>query len=142
MMSDYLIKEYPGFKHITRVRVGPLPGEAAEIIEEGISPRLYYPLLHWADAVVLAPDRTIIIECKIKLSSDALGQILINANLFERTEEYKDRWELPLIMEVVYAYGDKEVIRMLEQHGVRTRLFRPPYIETYYLEKIRNTYGG
>jgi len=141
MTSDYLIKHHPDAKHVTRVRVGALPGEAARAHEEGLSPRLYLPLLHWADALALYPLATHIIECKIKLSSGALGQILVNAGLFLKTDEYKARWELPLIKEVVYAYGDDPVIDLLRQNGVRPIMFRPDYIEKYYLEKIRTTYG-
>ena len=141
MTVDYLIKFHPDAKHMTRVRLGPLPPAAARAEAEGMSPRLYVPVLHWADALALYPDRTVIIETKIKLTADALGQILTNAALFLRTDEFWARWTMPLIKEVVYAYPDEEVLRMLRLHGVKFVFFRPDYIKEYYLERIRTTYG-
>ena len=140
MTTDYLIERHPDAVHMTRVRVGPLPPQAAETEREGISPRIYYPTLHWADGIALYPDRSIVLEVKVKLDSRALGQILTNLDLFPDTPEFRDRAELPLSGEVVYAYPDRETLRMLDRHGIRHVQYRPPYIEAYYMEKIRTTY--
>lgn len=137
MIAEYLIEHHPNAKHLSRVRVGPLPDVAALLPKEGISPKLYYPLLHWADALAVYPDHTVILECKIKLTADALGQILINAGLFYETHELKPLHDKPLVMEVVYAYGDPFVLKQLHRHDVRTTQFRPKWTEEYYLAKLR-----
>lgn len=141
MVTDYLIEKHPNAKHMTRVRVGALPPEAESLVEKGISPKLYTPVLHWADGIALYPNRTVIIEAKIKLTSDALGQILTNANAFYKTEEFSDRWNKPLAMEVVYAYPDEQTLRMLQTHGIKAVRYRPEYIREYYIEKMRTIYG-
>ena len=140
MTVDYLIQAHPEAKHMTRVRVGPLPSGAEAAAEEGISPRMYIPVLHWADGVALYPDHIVLLEVKVKLHSDALGQILTNLDLFPDTPEFNDRRDLPISPEVVYAYPDRETLRMLDRHGIRAVRFRPDYIEAYYVEQLQKVY--
>jgi len=140
MTVDYLIQAHPEAKHMTRVRLGPLPPGATATAEEGISPRIYTPVLHWADGVALYSSRSVVLEVKVKLHSTALGQILTNLSLFPDTPEFMDRRGALLEGEVVYAYPDRETLRMLDRHGIRTVRFRPDYIETYYVEKLQKIY--
>lgn len=140
MTVDYLIQHHPEAKHMTRVRLGPLPPGAQVAAEEGISPRIYYPVLHWADGVALYVDRSVVLEVKVKLHSTALGQILTNLSLFPDTPEFNDRRGLELAGEVVYAYGDRETLRMLDRHDIRHVRFRPDYIKEYYVDKIQRVY--
>lgn len=140
MTVDYLIQHHPEAKHMTRVRLGPLPPGAEATAEEGISPRIYYPVLHWADGLALYPDHSVILEVKVKLHSDALGQILTNLALFPDTPDFRDRAGQPIIGEVVYGYPDRETLTMLDRHGIRTVQFRPDYIEEYYTELIQKVY--
>lgn len=140
MTTDYLIEKHPDAVHMTRVRLGPLPPQAMATKEEGISPRIYYPTLHWADGVALYVDRSVLLEVKVKLQSTALGQILTNMDLFPDTPEFRGRAAITLLGEVVYAYPDRQTSRMLDRHGIRHVQYRPDYIEEYYTEKIRRIY--
>ncbi len=142
MTADYLREKHPEATHVLRARLGPLPPQATRLQEEGISSRLYYPALHWADGLALYPDRTVLLEVKIKLDTRALGQILANLDLFRKTDEFRDRWSLPLEGEVVYAFPDRETIRLLDEQGIRHVEYCPDYIREYYLERIRATYEG
>ena len=140
MTTDYLIEKHPDAVHMTRVRLGPYPPQAEATAEEGISPRIYLPTLHWADGIALYPSRSVVLEVKVKLQSTALGQILTNLNLFPDTPEFRDRRHILLEGEAVYSYPDRETLSMLDRHGIRHVQYRPKYIEEYYMERIRQTY--
>lgn len=140
MTTDYLIAAHPTAKHYTRVRLGPLPDEARALEEEGISRMLYMVALHWADGVALYDNKAVVLEVKVKLHSTALGQILTNMTLFTETEQFQHLEGIPTEGEVVYAYGDKETLRMLDIHGIKAVKYRPAYIKKYYLEQLQKTY--
>jgi len=137
MMADYLIQKHPKARHLARVRLGPLPRVSPEFEEMGIGPQVYTVTLHWADGLALYPDRTLLFECKVRLDSRALGQILTNRDLFLETEEFRHRWDLPLESWVIYGYPDAETIRQLDKYGIKHEEFRPSYIEEYYMAKLR-----
>jgi len=137
MMADYLLTKHPKARHLTRVRLGPLPRVSPEFEAMGIGPQVYTVGLHWADGLALYPDKTLLFECKIKLQSTALGQILTNRRLFYKTDMFRDRWHLPLEPWVIYAYPDREVLEMLDINNIKHEQFRPSYIEEYYIAKLR-----
>lgn len=137
LISEWLAYIHPSAQHKLRVRVGPLPPEAEGLTELGISPYLYTGVRHWADAIVIYPDRVILIEGKFKLRSDVLGQILINYELFQESPEYQDILGRPIELQVLYAIDDPETRKALERRGIKVTQYLPPWAEKAYAERIR-----
>ncbi|MBA7571550.1 hypothetical protein ES708_13315 [subsurface metagenome] len=120
-----------------RVRVGELPPEAEAVAKMGISPYMYGVVRHWADAVVIYPDRVIVVEGKIKLSSVALGQIIVNTDLYGSTPEFRDTWDTQREGLLLYAFGDEVTERIAKNMGYKTERFCPAWAKKAYVDRMR-----
>lgn len=137
LVSEWAAEKHPDAKTHLRVRVGPLPPEAATLEKEGISPYMYGVVRHWADAVVIYPDHVIVVEGKLKLSSMALGQIIVNTEAFGETPEYRDRWDTPREGMLLYAYGDPRTQKAAEALGYRSERYCPTWAKKAYVDRMR-----
>ena len=81
--------------------------------------------------MILLPDKTIIVEAKIRLDPGVISKLEIYRRLFLETPEYKDRWRLPLELMLVYAIEDPVTIELAREKGMRCVPFRPPWISDY-----------
>ena len=120
-----------------RVRVGELPPEASAVEELGISPYMYGVVRHWADAVVIYPEKVIVVEGKLKLSSMALGQIIVNTELFAKTPEFRDTWDTPREGLLLFAYGDPETEKAAVSMGFKVERYCPAWAKKAYVERMR-----
>jgi len=137
MLADWISKHYPDVPHEYRVWLGRLPPEAVRAEELGITPQIYAPFGKWADAAIYLPDKTILVECKVKMDLKARGELETYRELFYVTERFKDRWGLPLELVLLYAYEDRDVKAWAEREGIRLEFYRPPYIEEYVKERMK-----
>jgi len=137
LVSEWAAKTHPEARVHFRVRVGELPEEAATLSAEGISPYMYGVVRHWADAVVIYPDRVLVVEGKLKLSSMALGQIIVNTELLGSTPEFRDRWDTPREGLLLFAYGDPETEKTAVAMGYKTERFCPAWAKKAYVERMR-----
>lgn len=137
LVSEWAAEKHPGaFVHF-RVRVGELPPEAEKVSALGISPYMYGVVRHWADAVVIYPDRVIVVEGKLKLSSVALGQIIVNTDLFGKTPEFRDTWHKDREGLLLYAFGDTVTEETAISMGYRTERYCPPWAKKAYVDRMR-----
>lgn len=137
LVAEWAAREHPDARVQLRVRVGELPPEAATVERMGISPYMYGVVRHWADAVIIYPDRVIVVEGKIKLSSMALGQIIVNTELFGSTPEFRDTWDRPREGILLYAFGDTQTERLAVAHGFTCEEFRPAWAKEAYINRMR-----
>jgi hypothetical protein len=131
MVAEALQKFFPGLPASTRVRLGmPHP----ELIFEDLSPEEIAMLRvwnRWADAVVFAPDRTYIIEGKIRPRLGPTEALELYTRLFLNTEEYRDRWKLPVEKVFIYAVEDPVLVNMAREKGIRTIQYQPSWLPDY-----------
>ena len=135
MVSEWLVKVYPGAQKVIRVWLGPV-GESAVLARAGVTPRVLMPFGGgWADALILGPDWTRIVEACVVADTRHVGALEGYVWLFDETIEYQDRWDMPLIPVLLYAYPRTLAIRMAEEKGFELVRFRPAFIRAYYHEK-------
>lgn len=137
LVSEWAAEKHPTAQVHLRVRVGELPPEAATVEKMGISPYMYGVVRHWADAVVIYPDRVIVVEGKLKLSSMALGQIIVNTDLFGKTPEFEDAWGRTREGLILFAYGDVETEKAAEGLGYECEEYRPTWARKAYVNRMR-----
>ncbi len=85
----------------------------------------------YADAIVLTPGKTIIVEAKIRLNPGVISYLDLYARLFKETLEFKERWNLPIEKMLVFAIEDPVTIELARQNGIRAVPFQPPWIRDY-----------
>lgn len=117
LVYEYVNTFYPETPHWFRIEVGPMP--------EGKNDMLYTKIRRWADAIIHEPDKTIIIEGKMKANHDVVGQLLNYKNLFPQTPLFKKYADLPIEMRLVCAMIDDNVKRLVEEAGINIVIFKP-----------------
>ena len=135
MLSDWMARVHPGTRKVIRTWLGPT-GESQALARAGVTPRVLMPFGGgWADALILGPGWTRIVEACVVADTRHVGQLEGCAKLFRETSEYRDRWDMELIPVLLYAYPRALAMRMAEEKGFETVRFRPDYIRAYYHEK-------
>ncbi len=140
-MSEYMVQHHPEARHHIRVRLGPLPPESVTGVTPGVPPTIYGVVRHWADGVAIYPDRIVLIEAKLKLRPDALGQILVYEQLLPDTPELAPWAGLEHQLELIYVQGDPDVEAYARKAGVRCIRFAPEWAVAAYLERAQRSYG-
>jgi len=134
MISDWFAKAYPDARKILRVWLGPISGETA-LARAGVTPRVLMPFGGgWADGLILAPDWTRLVEACVVADTAHVGQLEGYARLFQQTREFRDRWALPLIPVLLYAFPRKVALDLAQEKGMETVEFCPGYISKYAKE--------
>ncbi|UTU47203.1 hypothetical protein [Huginn virus] len=139
MLSDFLAKTFPNADVRVRVRLGPLPDVPPELKAVGIDSNLYKVTQMWSDAVVILPEKVIIIEAKVRAYPSVVGQLLHYKKLYFQTAEFRPYHSRPLELWLLYAFSDQETLRFAEENGIKTINFKPDYIQEYYLERLKKS---
>jgi hypothetical protein len=131
LLSEYLAVAYPDAETHQRVRVGALH---PTLDLAGLTPeeqRAAGVWRRWADALVLLPAKTIIIETSVKPDPGKVSQLELYLYLFPSTPEYADRRALPVYGELVFAVPDPASQRLAEARGYAFVVYAPPWIDDY-----------
>jgi len=136
MLADWLARVYPDAEKIMRVWLGPMEYSAA-LARAGVSPRVLMPFGGgWADALILGPDWTRIVEACVVLDPKHVGALESYVRLFRQTPEFRNRWGIPVIGTLLYGYPRQIGLSMARDHGFETVRFLPEYIREYYQELV------
>lgn len=134
MLSEFLAENYPGDDYRTRIRLGKIQPriEGTFLTEEE---RLHLGVFRrWADALVIQPDRLILIEAKIRPQPGVISQLQLYKRLVPNTPELQRFLDRPLEMLLVYAIQDALLIEMAREAGIKCIHYRPEWIDEYIAE--------
>jgi len=131
LVAEYLHKFHPKATTMTRVRLGAVPHleVPADLQEEAA--RIAGVVRAWADGVALYPARTVIVEGAIRPTWGEESKLIAYARLFRMTQEFRDRWELPIEMELVYVVEHPLAMVRVREAGIRVVQYSPPWILDY-----------
>ena len=134
MLAEFLAENYPGDEYRVRVRLGKIqPRIEGKFITE--EERLNLGVFRrWADAIVIKPDRLILIEAKIRPQPGVISQLQLYARLVPNTPELQDFLDRPLEMLLIYAIQDDLLIEMAREAGIKSISYRPEWIDEYIAE--------
>ena len=136
MVSEWLASHYPDCRKVIRAWLGPV-GESAALSRAGVTPRVLMPFGGgWVDAMILGPDWTRLIEATIVLDTRHVGALEGYMELFPKTAEYRDRWDMELIGVLLYGYPRTLAMDMAKRKGYETVQYQPPFVRAYYHEKV------
>jgi len=133
LVAEWIAETYPTAKWKMRVRLGPTEALPARYIPRSLVERILRPFAHWADAVILLPDKVIIVEAKIVLSPRAIGELELYEWLFKQTPEYRPYWDWPIEKVLLYALEDERVIEYAKERGIKCIKYCPPWAKRYLL---------
>jgi len=84
-----------------------------------------------ADAVVLLPDKVVIVEAVVRPEWWKLQQLKAYAKAFRSTPEFKEHWHKPIELVLLTTIDSPFHARMAAEEGIRYVLYRPAWLETY-----------
>jgi len=140
LVAEYVASVHRDARTDIRCWLGALPAEAANAEAQGINPRIYEVTGKWADAIILYPERAVIIEGKLKLNASGLGQLILYNDLFKVTEKFREYWDKPLELVYLYAFPDHQIIPLAEARGIQCIRYCPEWAREAYLTRMRRAY--
>jgi len=131
LVSEYLAKYYPDHPTQTRVRVGSLPLALHPEFVSGGEQRALGVWRRWVDAIVIMPDRLILIEANIRPAPGKISQLELYERLLPMTPELAEHKDKPIEKVLLFALEDKAIEAQARDRGIKVVYFRPPWIEDY-----------
>lgn len=131
LVAEWLVKEHPNARTLTRVKVGPVRPEAVEAFGTETGIRAMRPWQRWADAVVILQDEVLIIEGKLRGQPGAISQLKLYAQLFPQTPEFAAEKAKRIRKVLLTPWPDEDLQALAAAEGVEVVIFHPPWIEDY-----------
>jgi len=130
-LAEWLGINYPAGTWRTNVRLGDIqipPGEKLTPEEERMLKGAFGAI---ADAIVLLPDKVIIVEAMVRHDPGSGEDLLKYEILFRETKEFKEHWNKPIEKIIVTPLEIGPYIRFYEKMGVRVIKYTPLWIQEY-----------
>ena len=131
LLSEYLERFHPGYEHRIHVHVGSVPFRSEEGKFSDSTARLLGEFRRWADAVVIMPDRIILVEVKIVPQPGVISQIEHYAELLPKTPELIEHRSKPITMQLVFAIDDPVISARARTKGILVTIFCPQWVLDY-----------
>jgi len=131
MVAEYVQRTYREALVFMRLRLG--------VLEPDVGPRDLSPeetamlgvFRRWADAVVVTRDELIVVEASIRSDTGDPSKLVLYGRLVPSTPELKAYLGKRLVLELVVAVEDPAVSALAHEMGIRTRVYRPPWLPEY-----------
>jgi len=134
LCSEFLERFYPGYEHRVHVHVGSTPFRKEGKFYSDATARLLGEFRRWADAVVVMPDRLVLVEVKIIPQPGVISQIKHYKRLLPKTPELAEHKEKPIDMRLVFAIDDPVITEDARTEGILVTIFCPQWIMDYLAE--------
>jgi len=131
LLGEFLRKEFPTTPYSTNVRLGALPPEYEARPLTAAQARLLNPKKRFADGLIYLPDKTILIEAKMKMHPGIISLLELYKKLFQETPDLRERWNLTIEMMLVYVVEDPPTTQQAREHGIRCIQHVPSWIKEW-----------
>jgi hypothetical protein len=136
-VSEYLTYFYSDAEIRLRVPLGPfLPG-VGEQMGADKARRVSRPWRPEVDAVVIRPDKLILIEGKIFKVMDGLSKLPVYKSLVPDTPELEEHKTKPVDMQLLVVRPLSWVVSAAEKAGIKVVEWAPPWIVQIWEERDR-----
>ena len=131
LVSEYLAKHYPDYPTKTRVRLGSVHPDLHPELLSGGELRALGVWRRWADAIIIMPDRLILIEAAIRPEPGKISQLELYEHLLPKTPELVEHKDKPIEKVLLFALEDPVTAAMARERGIKVVYFRPPWIDDF-----------
>lgn len=131
LVAEFVSEFYPEYESRTHVHLGSTPPRLKGRFAKPEDERLVGVFRRWADAIVMMPDRLILIEGKILPQPGVISQLNLYARLLPKTPELQEHKDKPIERVLVCAIPDPLLNAMCREEGIRVVIYRPKWVLTY-----------
>lgn len=128
---DYVRTRYPDAYAIFNQRLGGMPAKLEGVDIGNISSNIYKVFNRYVDALVIQPDKVLLIEAKILADLGAVSQLEYYAALVGQTPDLARYSALPLELHIVTASADPSFVAFAASKNITIDIYRPPYAVEY-----------
>lgn len=131
LCSQYVAENYPTARTYIQQYLGPWNhGPNGEVLTEA-EQRSIGTGRRRADAVLVLPDKIVLLECYIHVQLGKLSQLMTYMQLLPLTPELKEFAHLPVEGKLVGAQRDPVLDQMAAKFGVEVIIFQPKWAKEY-----------
>lgn len=142
LVSEYLSQTYPNAEIREQVYLGThTPGINVADLSQG-EIRYLGRWRRYADAVVILPDKLVLVEGSMTSKAGYISQLEMYARLLPSTPELQPFVNLPLEIVYVVALEDPLVSQMAREHGINPVIFRPDWVNEFISGLPQNDQRG
>ena len=134
LVSEFLAQEYRDYPYQTHVRLGSIRPrvDGAFVGDEEV--RMLGVFRRWADALVILPDRLVLIEAAIRPEPGDISMLELYERLIPNTPELAEHVGKPVEKVLLYCMPDDLLLTLAREKGIQVRYFRPAWVEEYLKE--------
>lgn len=131
MVAEYISGAYRDSLVFMRLRLGHLVpgGDRSELTDA--EAQMMGVFRRWADAVVVTAHEVIVVEASIRSDTGDPSKLVLYGRLVPHTPELREYLDRPVVLELVVAVEDPAVSAFAHELGIRTRVYRPPWLPEY-----------
>jgi hypothetical protein len=131
LLAEWIAARHPDDAIRTHVYVGPITTGLGKIEYDPTTFAMLGVRRRWADAVILYPDRTEIIEAKVVPDVSVIAQLSLYVQIFPSTDEFRDRRTMPVLGRIVMAVSDPSLALLIQKAGLTPEIFHPAWVDSY-----------
>lgn len=131
LVAEYIARFYRDHESQTHVHLGSVQPRLKGKFQTEADARMLGLFRRWADALVLLPDRIVLIEGKILPQPGVLSQLELYARLIPKTPELAEHKHKPIEKVLLCAIEDPQVTAMAREQDVRVVTFKPAWLNSY-----------
>jgi len=132
-VSEYCSRIFPGTPVVFHCRLGTWPGPltAGELTAE--EQAMLRVRMRWADAVVIEPNRLIVVEGKLRASEflKGLGELQLYTHLAAHTPEFEKFKDRAVVGRLLLPFEDPVVALIARQNNIEVAIFKPSFWAEY-----------
>jgi hypothetical protein len=131
LLREWAARTFPGVKVQEQFRLGPT---TLHLVGVTVTPAFEAALRvnNWfADAIMMLPSETMIVEAKVRPTPSAVSQVQFYADLLPTTPEMQTRLGLPIRCVLLFAEDDPRVTNFARRHGCAVYIYTPSWIQDY-----------
>lgn len=133
LVAEFIARFYPKDESRTHFPLGSAPPRFKGMYKSDADRRLTGVFRRWADALVLMPDRIVLIEGKILPQPGVISQLNLYAELIPKTVELREHKDKPIDKVLVCAIEDRLISELARREGIQVRIFHPAWVDKYML---------
>jgi len=128
-VAEYVSAAFPGEKAVYHCRLGTWPTPLTEVALTPEEQAMLRVRMRWADAVVILPDKLVVVEGKLRASEflKGLGELQLYVHLVPHTEEFLAWKGTPVVGRLLTPIEDPVVNAIARQQGIETAVYKPKF---------------
>lgn len=134
MIAEWLGQTFPGAEYRTMVRLGRIQPRLANGTYTEDEERMLGVHRRYADAVVILPDRLLLVEAVMRADPGKLAVLELYEMLIPQTPELQQYANLPIKKVLLYAIEDPVLVELARRKDILAVRFTPSFFDTWFAQ--------